>query len=463
MRGKGAQAGKLINGKTLEEWAAHHAAKRAKSDPRVLVDHIPMRPWTRALGLGEEQNKTSHEVITDAGCRTNAEGNTFRAWHSPNVKTEPAIEDGYTLFGFEPLRRRVKEPRAQTRKRATQRKTAIRRNSEQVVRSGAEGEWDEPVIETETVTEYEQPVSGTDAVTNKDADADEQLKKKLTSHAAYMVDKEESEAHLNRVYEWYKADRAPARVVYVNFDRFIRMKAATQRDLRHMRGDETIEDHLQNFLHADGGKLWQKIEAKGVEGPLSHYVNSAFKRHFGDANKQMKKEWSWNRFLAGQVGAENDAERWSEIHANAGHAYGAFEAGTDDPTLVPDRPQPQPEPQVKQGKSEQRESERKPYPWEWWKQQPELPQERGPFHQIPLRTRRLALGHFRRKHPSGRERKIFEVWLKGFRDDRKITGKEIAAQLGISEFKVSRARKRIEDEIVSIAKAITAKKEVGAR
>ena len=408
--------GRIVAGKTLGEWAALHAAKKTKGDPHVIRDHIQTRPWTRVQGVGDRQNETSHESLTDAGCRTNDNGHTFRAWHSPSVRTEPAPDDGFAIFGIAPLRRRVNEPQTRTRTRRT---ATIRRN--QVVRPGNAGEWDTPVIETELRED----------------------KRSKTAHDAYMKDSAARAAALDDIYRRYVNGDAQ---LYDSLSRqvlhFLKIKGETQHDLFRHRRTGNVEDEIQRLLAVDGGgnggTIWQKIENKAIDGNLSHYLNRAFRLHFIDANKKARAQREipvdWNAFVGSFLGLGPDVsfEDENESEDEASDLAAVIEMEVNKQPASESEPAPEPE------KSRDHEP--------------------GPLHRIPLRRQHAALERFRRRHRAGSLFcRVLDHWMRG------LKGKESAELLNVSESKVSRARKQIAEEIEgAAAKATAGNKEVAA-
>ena len=374
-----------------------------------------MRPWTRVQGLGEKQNETSHEVVTDAGCRSDAKGYTFRAFHSPSVRTEPATDDGFAVFGIPPLRRRVSEPQRRTRRTATiQHKGAI-------VRPGNAGEWDEPVIETDTVTED---------------------RRSKTAHDAYMKDSAARAAALDDTYRRFVGGDAQLYDALVRqVLHFLKVKAETQHDLFRLRRTGNIEDEIQQFLAVDGGEngsVWSRIERGLITGNLSHYLNRAFRLHFIDANQRTKARAAreinvdWNAFIGSFIGLDPAAQSDDDADVDV---TGEEMEDFDVASVIEMHLQTEPE-------QSQPASESEPTP------EPEKSREHGPLHRIPLRRQHAALERFRRKHRDGSLFcRILGDWLNG------LNGRESAAARGISEFKVSRIRKSIREEIENMASA----------
>ena len=416
LRGREKNDGRLVAGKTLGEWAAHHEAKKAKGDPHRILNYVPTRPWTRVQGVGEKQNETSHDLLTDAGVRINAKGETFRAWHSPNVRTEPATDDGFAIFGIAPLRRRVSEPQTRTRTRRT---ATIRRN--QVVRPGADGAWDEPVID-DTIAED---------------------KRSKTAHDAYLKDSAARAAALDDIYRRYVGgevqlyDALSRQVLH-----FLKIKGDTQHDLfRHRRTGNT-EDEIQQFLAVDGGEngsVWSRIERGLITGPLSHYLNRAFRLHFIDANKRAKARAEreinvdWNAFVGRFVGLDPATQSDDDVDVDENEDSDVASVVEMHLQTEPEQSQPQPAPE------------------------PEKSREHGPLHRVPLRRQHAALERFRRRHREGSLFcRVLDHWMRG------LKGKESAELLNVSASKVSRARKQIAEEIEGAAKATAGNKEVAA-
>jgi len=403
--------GRRVAGKTLAEWAALHAAKKTKGDPHVIRDHIQTRPWTRVQGVGDRQNETSHDALTDAGIRINAKGETFHAFHSPNVRTEPATDDGFAVFGIPPLRRRVTEPQ-----RRTQRTATIRRKGA-IVRPGNLGEWDEPVIETDTVTN--QTTAKTTA---------------KTTHSAYLKDSTARAAALDDIYRRYvNGDAQLYDALVRQVGAFLKIKGETQHDLFRLRRTGSVEDEIQQFLAVDGGadgSVWSRIERGLITGNLSHYLNRAFRLHFIDANKQAKARAAreinvdWNAFVGSFLGLGPDVsfEDENESEDEASDLAAVIEMEVNKQPASESEPAPEPE------KSREH--------------------EHGPLHRIPLRRQHAALERFRRKHRDGSLFcRVLGDWLNG------LSGKDSAVARGISESKLSRVRKSIREEIESMANA----------
>jgi RNA polymerase sigma factor (sigma-70 family) len=120
---------------------------------------------------------------------------------------------------------------------------------------------------------------------------------KQRAYDRYARDKQRREAALNTVYSNFVKGKTPARFVFNHVRNFIQMKADTQPNLRVLQrtgGLRDLDDHVAELLW----EVWQKIEAKQITGPLSHWLNAAFKNHFIDAHDELSREWDAKRWLA---------------------------------------------------------------------------------------------------------------------------------------------------------------------
>jgi len=372
---------RLINGLPPWEYIERDAHKVK------LVDFNPVTTeWNKPIG---EANKTSHKVIVDAGMRVNKAGHTFHAWHSPNVVTERIPIGSFVEFGIELY---------ESRKIKTIKTAGASVKSNASDRSSKVGEWDDPEASPDDDL-------GTVAASES-----------RTGHAAYLRDKRRRERGLDAVYANYVLGIAPVHIVLDRARRHVKEMGNRSLKLAALRNDalKDVADYLQEFLM----EVLPKIEAKAIEGPLSHWLNRGFKFHFIDAQNELTKEWNWNRFLAGLGGQGAQDSEWTERLQEA-----APESLTED-----DSPAPKPS-MFAHNQAASVESNSVP----------------ATKREIPFWAQKTAVSEFLRLHPTG---VIRQVYLSIFSEG--LDGKQTAINLDITEPKVSRLRTKIQNEIYEL-------------
>jgi hypothetical protein len=215
-------------------------------------------------GIGDLSNKTSHDTIQMAGERRDRFGNVFTTWHSPSVTTVPVYIDGLDT----PFHWKNANPR---QKRAT-RKSRIEETESAI------GAWDRV------------DVDGRDKVVPR-------------SKRQYVP--RVSQEELNSLYESYRAGQKSTDEIMTKLLAYVTFKAHTsssERNLRVFDGKENVET-IEGYIGGLVAKLWPVIRDVRVDGPLSHYVNHAYRLFFIDAQKETTQEWNFRRQMASQAAA----------------------------------------------------------------------------------------------------------------------------------------------------------------
>lgn len=375
------------------------------------VSPAPLGNWGWNSHIDDPANLTSHRRIHNAGTRLDRNGNPFTAWHSPSVVTEQVPVSSFVEFGLEQsfITRKVRTvvPQTLTIERGPKR--------DRRVKTGSVGQFDEPIIADGDEEANESNAS--------DADADAPRPRR-TTHEIYLKESRRREQKLSAMYEGYKKGFVSAHRLVDFVASYIKKKAATQANLGSLRRDEnhkvknTIDDHAQDFLF----KVWANdIEPRKVTGPLAHWLNSAFEKHFATAQKKNKRErWRWQRFIDENEGTapEETAESGDEpitVRSLTTPAPPALESAPASPTVA-----------LFTGTAS-------------------------------LRTIEKAKREFLRRHPRGDKRNIFHFMAQGH------TQKQTAILLHLSESKVSRVWAQVEREIRELAREIALERAVERR
>jgi DNA-directed RNA polymerase specialized sigma24 family protein len=374
-----------------------------------IVEFDPAgKAWNTPIG---EANKGSHKVIVDAGVRT-VRDYTFRAWHSPNVKTETIPVEAFVDFGI-----------AQefiTRKIKTVQSSGVRIKGASTKDALNYGELDDIDI-GENAEPEDLPKDAPD-----DDAASTAPSTPLTGHSAYVADKKRHERGLDAVYVNFVRGVTPIRILHTRVWRHISHKASSQQNLGNVRSEpvKDVDDYVQDFML----EVWPKIEAKTITGPLSFWLNKAFKLHFIDAQKDLTREWDERRYLAGLAARSQGVQdtEWTERLQEAPR-----ETLTGD-----DSPQPQPSEFYDPASRDEKSNPYIPKP---------IP---VPILQFSRRIKDAAVLEFLKRHQDDIHQTVWRL----LRDGQ--DGATIARALEISEQKVSRLKVEAEREVLEIGQAM---------